>query len=353
MDVLQLRVLREVARRGSISAAAEALDYTQPAVSRQLAALERTAGRPLVERRARGTRLTPLGEVLLRRAETVLAELDAAQADLERFEDPGERPVRLVTFPTAVASFVPAAIADVRRRAPGAAVEVELRADARDATAGLHGDRLDVWLVNAAPQERLDAQVHAVRRDPFWCCLPAGHPAATAPFVALRTLARERLIVTADSLCADRALVLDACAAAGFRPRIAAHSDDPATTQGLVAAGVGVALLPEMALTAVRDDVVLRPLGEPLRRQVLAIVPRDAPPRPARDALLSALRAAGAAWRPPALRAADPRGEPETAPATGAGAVQRGPAGAQPSDGASKMPPRSIRGRSPQSASSR
>ncbi|MDX8150829.1 LysR family transcriptional regulator [Patulibacter brassicae] len=350
MDVLQLRVLREVARHGSISAAAEALDYTQPAMSRQLAALERTAGRPLVERTARGTRLTPLGEILLRRAETVLAELDAAQADLERYEDPGERPVRLVTFQTAIASFVPDAIAEVRRRAPGTVVEVELRSDARDATAALHGDRLDVWLVNAAPRERHDARVHAVRRDPFWCCLPVGHPAADAPFVGLRTLARERLVLTADSLCADRALILDACAAAGFRPRVAAHCDDPATTQGLVAAGAGIAILPEMALTARRDDVVLRPLGEPLRRQVLAIVPRDAPPRPGRDELLAALREAGAAWQAPALAGPAGPGRAPDGDEPDAGAV-----GAQPSaSGAgSKIPARSIRGRSPQRASSR
>jgi len=332
MDLLQLRVLREVARCGSISAAAEALAYSQPAVSRQLAALERSVGRPLVERTARGTRLTGLGEVLLRRAETILAELDAARADLSRLETPDDRPVRLLAFATAIASFVPTAVADVRRRLPAAPIELRLSGDAHGSTAALRGDRLDVWLVNAGARDLRAVRAHLVRRDPFWCCLPLDHPAAERPFVPIAALSEEPFVLTADSLCADRALVLDACEGAGFRPRVGAYCDDPATTQGLVAAGVGVALLPEMALPHRRDDVVLRPLGAPLHRRVVALVPRDAPPRPGREELVAALRAAGRAWRSPA------------APTR---------AGQASSSGGPKMPARSNRGRSPQSASSR
>lgn len=306
MDLLQLRVLREVARCGSISAAAEALDYTQPAISRQLAALERTAGRALVERTGRGTRLTPVGEVLLRRAETILAELDAARTDLERIEEHGETTVRLLAFHTAIATFVPHAVAAVRRALPDVAVEVRLSGDTQMGPAALRGDRLDVALVNAdgrpAPEVApLHARSETVRRDPLWCCLPAGHPLAEREVVPVAALRDVPFVLTADSLCADRGLVLGACEAAGFRPRVAAHCDDPATTQGLVASGAGVAALPEMALPQVRPDVVLRPFATPLRRRVITLVPRDAPPRPGREELVEALREAGRAWRSDAV----------------------------------------------------
>lgn len=302
MDLLQLRVLREVARCGSISAAAEALDYTQPAISRQLAALERTAGRPLVERTGRGTRLTPVGEILLRRAETILAELDAARWDLEQLEDQGEvRPLRVLAFATAIASFAPDAIADVRRALPQVAVELQLSGDTQMGAAAMRGDRLDVALVNADGRPIPDARVHLVREDPLWCCLPVGHPLAERETIPVAALRGEPFVLTADTLCADRALVLDACEAAGFRPRVGAHCDDPATTQGLVASGVGIAALPEMALPSLREDVVLRPFAEPLRRRVVALVPKDAPPRRGRDELVTALAHAGKLWRSPAV----------------------------------------------------
>jgi DNA-binding transcriptional LysR family regulator len=121
----------------------------------------------------------------------------------------------------------------------------------------------------------------------------------------------EPFVLTADTLCADRALVLGACESAGFRPRVGAHCDDPATTQGLVAAGVGIAALPELALPSLRADVVLRPFAEPLRRRVVALVPKDAPPRRGRDELVAALARAGGAWRSPAVpqRRAAPSGD--------------------------------------------
>lgn len=302
MDLLQLRVLREVARCGSISAAAEALAYTQPAISRQLAALERTAGRPLVERTGRGSRLTPVGEVLLRRAETILAELDAARWDLEQLEDHGEvRPLRVLAFATAIASFAPDAIADVRRTSPEVAVELQLSGDTQMGAAAMRGDRLDIALVNTDGRPVPDARVHLIREDPLWCCLPAGHPLTERESIPIAALRTEPFVLTADTLCADRTLVLAACEAAGFRPRVGAHCDDPATTQGLVAAGTGIAALPEMALPRLRDDVVLRPFAEPLRRRVVALVPKDAPPRSGRSELVTALARAGGGWRSPAL----------------------------------------------------
>jgi DNA-binding transcriptional LysR family regulator len=316
MDLLGLRVLREVARCGSISAAADALDYTQPAISRQLAALERSAGLPLVDRTARGARLTRAGEVLLRRAEAVLTELEGARADLDSLRDHEERPLRVLGFPTAIASFVPDALRALRRRFPEVGVELRL-GEARVGDAALRGDRLDVALTNATTWTFPDARVHPLREDPMWCVLPAEHRLAERDQVALEALREEPFVLTSTTLCADRELLLDACAAHGFVPRVAAHCDDPSTTQGLVAGGVGVAALPEMGLPVLRDDVVVRPFARPLTRRVVALVPRDAPARPARDALLEELATCARTWRSPVVPAGV-GGSADVAPGTGA-----------------------------------
>src|ERR671938_1747645 len=119
LDVRRLRVLREVALRGSFSAAADALHFTQSAVSQQIAALEREAGMPLVERNARGVRLTHAGEVLVRHADVILARLADAEAELEAIAGLRGGRLRLASFPTAGASIMPVAIARFRQRPPG------------------------------------------------------------------------------------------------------------------------------------------------------------------------------------------------------------------------------------------
>ncbi|MGX6450043.1 LysR substrate-binding domain-containing protein, partial [Patulibacter sp. S7RM1-6] len=252
-----------------------------------------------VRRGARGTALTPAGEVLLRRAETVLGELEGARADLERLDDHAHVPLRLHGFQTAITSFVPAAVQALRRARPDLDVEVRV-GDAPVTDVALRDDRLDVALTNASSRRFPDARVVPLRRDPLWCVLPHGHALADVEAVPIAALRTAPMILSATTLCADRELVLDACAAAGFTPRAAARVDDAAITQGLVAAGVGVAALPEMGLGWVRDDVVLRPFATPLVREVVALLPRHGPARPEREALLDALQTAAGAWRSPA-----------------------------------------------------
>jgi DNA-binding transcriptional LysR family regulator len=122
LDVKQLKVLREVAEQGSFSAAAEALSYTQPAVSQQIAALEKRAGATLVDRTSRGVRLTDAGRALVEHADVVLARLSAAEAELEAIAGVRSGRLRLSSFPTAGASLLPPAIALFNARHP----EVEL-----------------------------------------------------------------------------------------------------------------------------------------------------------------------------------------------------------------------------------
>src|SRR5215468_10732279 len=118
LDVRRMRVLREVAVRGSFSAAAEALSFTQSAISQQIAALEREAGTTLVQRNARGVRLTEAGEALVRHADAILARLGEAEAELEAIAGVRGGRLRLAAFESAGATLMPLAIADFRRRHP-------------------------------------------------------------------------------------------------------------------------------------------------------------------------------------------------------------------------------------------
>src|SRR4051794_4104489 len=119
LDVKRLRVLREVAARGSFSGAADALSYTQSAISQQIAALEREAGAQLVERSARGVRLTDAGAALVTHTDAILARLDAAERELEAIAGLRGGHLRIIAFPSAASSIVPLAIAEFRRRHPG------------------------------------------------------------------------------------------------------------------------------------------------------------------------------------------------------------------------------------------
>src|SRR4051794_32132053 len=150
LDVRRLRVLREVAARGSFSAAAEALHFTQSAVSQQIAALEREAGMPLVDRSARGVRLTHAGEVLVGHADAILARLGEAEAELEALAGLRGGRIRIAAFPTAGATIAPVAIARFRGQHPG--VDIKLfPADPDDGIEMLRGGDVDVALLIDTP----------------------------------------------------------------------------------------------------------------------------------------------------------------------------------------------------------
>jgi DNA-binding transcriptional LysR family regulator len=268
LDVKQLRVLKEVAEHGSFSAAAEALSYTQPAVSQQIAALERRAGATLVDRTSRGVRLTDAGRALVDHAEVVLARLAAAEAELEAIAGVRGGRVRLSSFPTAGASLLPPAVALFSHRHP----EVELsfvEQEPEEAVQMLRAAELEVAIVFeyrelSQPEfERLyeGIELRPLVDDPMYLALPAGHPVARKSRVRLEDVADETWIQEADARSPCGRLHLAACAAAGFEPKIGFQSDDYNVVQGLVAAGVGVSLLPSLALTNVREDIVVRSLG--------------------------------------------------------------------------------------------
>src|SRR5919199_525585 len=240
LNVTWMRTLREVAERGSFSAAAPAMAFPQPAVSRQVALLERQAGTPLVARTRPGVRLTDAGRV------------------------------RLGAFASALAHLAPRAVAAMRERHPG--IEVSLSLAGRDeALAALRAGRLDMALIftgaDDAQAPEPEVELTPLFDDRFAVVLPPDHRLAGRRRVRLRELSGDPWIQGASGGPASR-LVQRACRAAGFEPRIAFETDDPLVTRGLVAPGVGVALASGFGLAAVPADVSVCSLGadSPVRR---------------------------------------------------------------------------------------
>ena len=300
LDVKRLKVLREVAARGSFSAAADALAYTQSAVSQQIAALEREAGTRLVERSARGVRLTEAGHALVRHADVILARLADAEAELEAIAGLRGGRLRLVSFPSAGATLMPRAIADFRERHPG--VELTLvPAEQPESHQMLKAGDADIALTITAPfhpgpDDGIDRR--HLMDDPMYVMLPQHHPLARKPRIRLEELSDDAWIGGSSGGCPDTAILLRACQAAGFEPSITFHSEDYLAIQGFVAAGVGVSLVPDLALLAVRDDVAIRSLAtRPPFRQIQAATLRDAYRTPALEAMLDVLSACGTAFQ--------------------------------------------------------
>jgi DNA-binding transcriptional LysR family regulator len=292
LNVNRLRVLREVAARGSFSAAADALSYTQSAVSQQIAALEAEAGTMLVERRARGLRLTEAGRVLVEHADGILARLEAAEAELAAIAGLRGGRLRMASFPSAGATVMPHAIARFRAEHP--LVELTLaEGEPEDILPRLRAGELDLALLyefrGVSDPPGRDLARSELFADPMYVALPAQHPLASSPSLELAALAGEAWVQTsAQTPCAQH--VVRSCHAAGFEPNVAFESDDYATVQGLVAAGVGVALIPELALSSVREDIVIRALApQSPERWVIAATPADVGMTPATGAMLALL----------------------------------------------------------------
>jgi DNA-binding transcriptional LysR family regulator len=298
LNVARLKVLDEVARRGSFSAAADALDYTQSAISQQIAALEQEAGMTLLERHPRGVSLTAAGQTLVGHAEGILARLESAEAALGAIAGLRGGRLRMASFPTAGATLMPLAIATFRARHPD--IELTLaEGEPEQIAPRLRAGELDLALLfefgDSAGAEEL-TRVELLE-DPLYLALPREHKLATKRKLRLEDLSGEAWVQTSSSSpCARQ--VVRSCHAAGFEPNVAFESDDYQTVQGLVAAGVGVALIPELALNpVVREDIAIRALSpRPPVRQVVAATPAGARLLPAAPAMLAELEAAAARY---------------------------------------------------------
>ena len=291
LDPRRLLIFDTVAREGSMTAAAAVLGYTQSAVSQAVAALEKEAGTPLLERGARGVRPTAAGELLARHAAVLREQLDRAAGELDDHLHARAGRLRLAAFPSAARVLVPPAVAAFRAAHPG----VELSLDEMEpdqAADGLRDGRHDLAIVFDYPfQPLLDAAgivLHDLGDDQMLVALRPDHAAAGREVVPLAELGGETWVSSSDPTC--NLLLTHGAGRAGFTPRVAFAADDYGAVARLVAAGVGIALIPEIAAPSAGDTVVLRRLEPPPRRSLHAALPPS--PSAAATAMLDVIRTA-------------------------------------------------------------
>jgi DNA-binding transcriptional LysR family regulator len=322
LDVTRLRVLAAVARHGSVTAAAKALNYAQPSVSHHLARLEAETGTRLVERSGRGVRLTDAGLLLAGRAEEILGRLDAAEHELAAHVGQREERIRVAGFPSALATVVPAAAARLRAAYPGAELLLA-EAEPQGAVRMLRTGRVDVALVFSYLQQGTGLQrgtglqqgtaagleggqrpggdeeewegvrARPLLDEPVHLVTQAGAPPAPRTAGSPMAAYAEHRWIAGCERC--RAHLLWQCELAGFTPQISFTTDDVLVAQALAAAGLGVALLPDLALRAARHPGVRTELLPGARRQVLALTYGEPPGPPAVECLLDTLADAAAA----------------------------------------------------------
>jgi DNA-binding transcriptional LysR family regulator len=310
LDVRRLRVLCEVARHGSFSGAAASLGYTQPAVSRQIATLEAETGTLLVRRVPQGVVLTDAGRLLAERGSSIMARLQGVELELKALAGLEGGTLRIASFASAAASIVPLAIASFRERYPAVELGIVM-ADPIDSLPRLRAGELDMALshdplgarpgedgciVVAEGERPGDIELVHLFDDPMYVAMPAGHPLAETYPLELSDFAPEPWMLATTTHCPDSRLFLRACHAAGFEPRIAFQNDDYPAILGFVAAGVGVALIPDMVARGVREDVVVRELASAAPvRPIFAALPVGYR-SPAVAAMLGVLREVSERW---------------------------------------------------------
>lgn len=305
IEARHLRVLRAVAHTGSFSAAARQLGCTQPAVSQQVKALEQVVGTPLVVRVKRGMRMTEAGEVLIRHATGILASLDAAAEEVAAIAGLRAGRLRLVSFPSGSSTLVPVAVADLRAVHPELRVSL-VEAEPPDSAKMLREGDCEIALAFRYPDTDdeprwPDLVVRPLLTDLLVGLVPAGHRLAggsdgpTGRPVRLPDLADEQWIAGCPQC---RHHLVEACERSGFTPRIDFATDDYPAVVGLVAAGLGVAVLPALTLSALhRTGVSIVDVVPAVRREVVALTLPDLVNVPAVDMMLGRLTRAAVRTR--------------------------------------------------------
>ena len=252
LDLHSIRIVRAIADEGTISGAARRLGYSQPAVSQHLRRVEQRFGVPLVVRSGRGVRLTEAGLIVAKHAVTITSALDAATGDLADLRGLSTGSVRIAAFPTASSTIVPRLLHSLREKHPGITASY-VEAEPPEALAMLREGVVDVAITFAYPGDRADPHNDSTSSletvplftEPVVLALPAMHKLAAGRVVKLAGLAEESWIAGCP-LC--RGHLLAACEAVGVSPVISLETDNAIAVLNLVAMGLGVALLPQLAL---------------------------------------------------------------------------------------------------------
>lgn len=281
-DVQRLRTFALVLDLGSISAVATVLGYTQSAVSQQLAAFEREAGAALVDRSQRPLRPTGAGAALRPHVERVLAAVTSAEAVVDGLQGGRTPRLRLIAFASALSSFVPAALRDLRRSRDDVVVQVQ-QLETHEALEQLRAGRADMAVVHHMPgiavPEMADLQRRTLLVDDLHVVVPERHRLARRETVSIAELESETLILPPRDRPAGRfrAVIEHLCAQAGFAPRVGYEMDDLPAVQAFVAAGIAIVPMHGLTLATLPPGVVARPLAERPAgsRTVEAVVPAD------------------------------------------------------------------------------
>jgi molybdate transport repressor ModE-like protein len=302
IDARRLRVLREVAQQGTLAAAASALHLTPSAVSQQLAALEREIGQPVIERNGRGVRLTGAAELLVGHANVVLAQLEAAAADVAAYAEGVVGTVRVLGFATALGELVAPAVVTLRASHSRLAL-IAQEMEAPECFLALARGDVDIAISMASRQAPEDPRFHRrpLMSDVLDVVLPAGHPLARRAEISLAELAGEDFVGPPEGTsCHD--VTVTGCAAAGFAPAFRHRTLDFHAAMALAAAGLGVTLVPRLGQAAVPPGALVRPLADPApARHVFAATRAGAERRPTVAAVLAALSGERASRAAPAL----------------------------------------------------
>jgi DNA-binding transcriptional LysR family regulator len=291
LNLERLRVLQAVSTTGSVVAAARTLHVTTSAVSQQMARLEREVGQRLVERRGRGIRLTEAGALLARHASDVLSHVEQVEASLAEHRGTVVGTLAVAAFATAARGLLPGVLADLRSRYPELSVSLSEREPA-DALPALGRGDLDVAVAQDWPDDALRLPAGLSRRhllnDPFDAALSIEHPLANRDRIAVKELTDDDWITwSAGQICHDwfvRKLYPDS-----EHPRVAHTASEHSTQLALVAAGLGVAVIPRLGREPIPPSVRFVPIDPPPTRRIFAIWRTSATARPVISATLDAL----------------------------------------------------------------
>src|SRR5829696_643341 len=293
-DLRRLRSLCAIADHGSLTGAAAALDFTQPAVSQHLAALEAEVGAALVRRSRGGAELTPVGALLVEHARAALDRLTLAEQQVADLVGHEQRRVRLVANSSALTRLVPLAVADLRRRIPDAEVTISECGPPKALAKLRRGDiDLAVTFRRDGAEAPADLEERTLLEEPMYAVVPRTHALAQEDSVELAAL-RDDFWIQGPSATSP-GLIRELCREAGFEPQIAFESDDPLATRGIVAAGLAVSLVPSLTKhdTARDRSVRVLPLRDPSRRRVVAATMAGGRTTQATRAMIEALARAG------------------------------------------------------------
>lgn len=306
LNVHRMRILREIAARGSIAAAAASLYMTPSAVSQHMASLEREAGISLLERRGRSVRLTPAGERLVMHTERILAILEEAQADLADVSHGIAGRLRICAFPTAARAILAPALALIRTRHPRIEL-VMTDLEPEESIPLLKVGELDVVVTyefdHLPEPEDPGVERHPLMSEPVFLALPASHPLA-GETVAVHDLRNDDWIVGRDG-SPFMEVTRSVCHEAGFEPRVNLQGNDYQVILACVGQGLGVALVPPLALFAEYPDLVTKqPVDMAITRREMALIRRGSGDNPTIAAALEALREVAAGLPKPGPTAA-------------------------------------------------